>query len=105
MQKKKKKMKAQYSTDDFRKTAPPGAFESKIPVKARKADVKRGTQTALGARQRNVGTCRVHRQPRLYGPAQGLLSPHRDLRGPPPPNLESVALPRTGSSLSFWGYL
>ena len=99
-QKKKKKMKPQSSTEDFRKTAPPEGFESKNPVKARKADVKRGTQTAPGPRRKAEERRYMPSapKPRLYGPAQGLLSPHRDLMGPPPPNLESIALPRTGSS-------
>src|SRR6218665_1420001 len=92
--KKKKKMKPQSSTEDFRKTAPPGAFESKIPVKARKADVKRGTQTAPGPRRKA--------EERRYMPSAPTTAAVRSSPGAsiaaPRPNGPSATQPRIGRS-------
>src|SRR6218665_3755007 len=92
--KKKKKMKPQSSTEDFRKTAPPGAFESKIPVKARKAEVKRGTQTAPGPRRKA--------EERRYMPSAPTTAAVRSSPGAsiatPIPNVPSATQPRIGRS-------
>src|SRR6218665_2128528 len=74
--KKKKKVKPQTSLEDFIKTTPPGAFGSKIPVKARKAAVKRCTPTAPGGRRKAQSI-----------PGASIATPTLRPNGPPPPKL------------------